>query len=268
MPDFLQVLLASAGAIAVLMLFVWAISVAIRDASVVDIAWGFGFVVTGWTAFLVGDGPSPRSWLMVALVSIWGLRLTLHLAKRNIGKGEDFRYQRMRAEHPANFPLWTLANVFGLQGALMFVVSLPVQMAMVAGGPDSLTLLDFAGVALWVIGLAFEAIGDLQLQRFKADPANQGKVMDRGLWRYTRHPNYFGDAVVWWGHFLVCASRPEMLWTVVGPLAMSFLLTRVSGVPMLERSMAKRKPGYAEYMERTSGFFPLPPREARGVPRR
>lgn len=261
MPEFAVILLASAAAIAGLMVVVWAISLAIHDASIVDIAWGFGFVVTAWVALLAGDGPEPRGFLAAALVSAWGLRLTLHLARRNLGKGEDFRYRRMREQHPRNFPLWSLANVYGLQGALMFIVSLPVQAAMVSGGPD-LGVLDGVGAAVWAAGLLFESVGDWQLARFKADPANQGKVMDRGLWRYTRHPNYFGDALVWWGHFLVAAARPEMLWTVVSPLVMTFLLTRVSGVPLLERSMAARKPGYREYMERTSAFFPLPPRRA------
>jgi steroid 5-alpha reductase family enzyme len=262
--DFAQVLIGSAIGVTALMLAVWSLSVARDDASIVDIFWGFGFVVVAWVAFVLGDGESPRTWLVSILTSVWGLRLTVHLFRRNWGRGEDFRYRAMRRRNPEHFHRWTLLHVFGLQGALMFAVSLPVQMAQVQGGPEGLVAADIAGIALWAIGLSFEAVGDWQLQRFKADPANAGKVMDRGLWRYTRHPNYFGDAVVWWGLFLIAAAHPVMLWTAVGPLIMSVLLTRVSGVPLLEASMARRKPGYQEYMERTSGFFPLPPRRGRG----
>lgn len=260
--DLVQVMLASAGAIAVLMVTVWAISVAIRDASIVDIAWGSGFVVVAWVAWLAGDATGPRTLLVPLLASGWGLRLTLHLANRNLGKGEDYRYQAMRKAHPGNFPLWSLVSVFGLQGALMYVVSLPLQAVQAGSGEQALGISDALGVLLFLTGLGFEALGDWQLQQFKKDPANKGLVMDRGLWRFTRHPNYFGDALLWWGLFVLAAGRPEMLWTVVSPLAMSFLLTRVSGVPLLEKSMARRKPGYAEYMKRTSGFFPLPPRKA------
>lgn len=259
-----EVMLASAGGIVVLMLVVWGISVAIKDASIVDIAWGFGFVVVAWVAFAAGDSTGPRTLLVPILASAWGLRLTLHLANRNLGKGEDFRYQAMRKAHSRNFALWSLVSVYGLQGALMFLVSLPLQAVQAGDARQELGLIDALGILLFAGGLVFEAIGDWQLAQFKANPANKGLVMDRGLWRYSRHPNYFGDAMLWWGLFCFAAGRPEYLWTVVSPLAMSFLLTRVSGVPLLEKSMARRKPGYAEYMQRTSGFFPLPPKRAAG----
>ncbi len=260
--DIAQVTIGSLAAIAALMLLTWLLSLARKDASIVDIIWGFGFVVVAWTAFALGDGDLARKTVVAVLVSVWGLRLSLHLFRRNWGKGEDFRYRYMRKNNAEHFGRWSLVNVFGLQGVLMFGVSLPVQMAQVRGGSDGLTPIVFVAIAVWAVGFAFEAVGDWQLRRFKADSANQGRVMDRGLWRYTRHPNYFGDAVVWWGIFLLAAARPEMLWTVIGPLIMTFLLTRVSGVPMLERSMARRKPGYEEYMRRTSAFFPLPPKPA------
>ena len=259
--DIAQVMVASAVAVLALMIAVWSLSLARKDASIVDIFWGFGFVVVAWVSFAFGDGPDGRKWLVVALASAWGLRLAVHLFRRNWGHGEDWRYRAMRRAHPDNFGRWTLVNVFGLQGLLMYAVSLPLQMAMVQGAPDVFVPVDYIGVALWVLGLAFEAVGDWQLKRFKADPANQGQVMDRGLWRYTRHPNYFGDALLWWGLFLLAAAHPVMIWTVVSPLVMSFLLTRVSGVPLLEMSMKRRKPGYEEYMRKTSGFFPLPPRK-------
>ena len=260
--DIAQVIIASAVAIVALMLAVWTLSLQRNDASIVDIFWGFGFVVVGWVAFFVGDGPSGRRWLVVALASAWGLRLAWHLFRRNWGHGEDWRYRAMRRAHPNNFGRWTLVNVYGLQGGLMFVVSLPLQMAMVQGAPDILQPIDILGIVLWVAGLAFEAVGDWQLKQFKANPANKGELMDRGLWRYTRHPNYFGDALLWFGMFLFAAAHPVMIWTIIGPVAMSVLLTRVSGVPLLEASMVRRKPGYADYMRRTSGFIPLPPKKA------
>jgi steroid 5-alpha reductase family enzyme len=188
------------------------------------------------------------------------LRLTVHLARRNLGKGEDRRYAEMRRRHGDRWPLRSLIVVFWLQGALMWVVSLPVQVGMTDPTPAGLGALDWAGAALWSVGFAFEAVGDLQLTRFKADPANRGKVMDRGLWRYTRHPNYFGDFCVWWGIWLVALSTGSAWWTAVGPAVMSVLLIRVSGAALLERSLIRRREGYADYVARTSAFFPWPPR--------
>ncbi len=261
MQEALQVLATSASAIVVLMLAVWLVSLAMRDASIVDIAWGAGFVVVAWTAFAVGDGTESRRWLISLMVTAWGLRLAGYLAWRNLGKGEDYRYQKMRQYWGSRFPVVSLFTVFLLQGVLMFIVSLPVQMAQVSGGPDSLIWLDYLGLLVFAAGLFFESTGDLQLARFKANPANEGKVMDRGLWRYTRHPNYFGDFLVWWGIFLVALARPEIAWTIVGPLVMSVLLLRVSGVALLERNLKRRRPGYEDYIRRTSAFFPRPPKE-------
>ncbi len=257
----LTVFLVSAAVVFGLMFATWLFSLARRDASIVDIIWGFGFVLVAWAAFIVGDGSDARKWLITAMATIWGLRLSIYLFRRNWGHGEDFRYKRMRAHYGARFPLFSLFTVFGLQGVLMLVVSLPLQMAQVEGGPDGLVWIDFVGLAVWAVGLAFEAIGDFQLGRFKSDPANAGKVMDRGLWAYTRHPNYFGDFLVWWGIFFVALARPEIAWVAIGPIVMTVLLTRVSGVPLLERSMAKRRPGYDDYVRRTSGFIPRPPRK-------
>ena len=254
-----DVWLASALAIGLLMLGAWLLSLARRDASVVDIFWGLGFVIVAWTAFLVGDGYEGRKWLVTLMASAWGLRLTAYLFWRNWGKGEDFRYVRMRERYGARFPIISLFTVFGLQGVLMFVVSLPLQVAQVSG-PGTFTVADGLGLGVWAVGLCFETVGDLQLARFKSDPANAGKVMDQGLWRYTRHPNYFGDFLVWWGLFLVAASELGHSWVVVSPLLMSWLLIRVSGVALLERSLKRRRSGYEEYIARTSSFFPRPPR--------
>ncbi len=251
---------ATAGAVAVMMLAVWVLSVVKEDVSIVDIFWGLGFVLIAAVSAMYGGGYGGRRALVTLLTSIWGLRLSLYLVWRNWGRGEDFRYRAMRRHHGDRFWWVSLYTVFALQGVLMWVVSLPVQVAQTAAEPARLTALDAAGTLLWAIGLACEAVGDWQLARFKRDPANRGKVMDRGLWRYTRHPNYFGDAVVWWGLFLIAAATPAGGLTVVGPLVMTGLLRRVSGVPMLERALVKNRPEYAEYIRRTNAFVPWFPR--------
>jgi steroid 5-alpha reductase family enzyme len=236
----------------------WLLSLRLRDSSIVDIFWGLGFVLVVWIT-LASVGPvGPRAWLVAASTTLWGVRLAGYLVWRNIGKGEDARYAAMRRANGDAWPLRSLFIVFGLQGALMWIVSLPVQAAVRASGPEALGPLDLAGAALVVTGVLFEGVGDLQLARFKRDPANRGRVMDRGLWRYTRHPNYFGDFLVWWGLFAPAAASGAW-WTAVGPALMSFLLLRVSGVTLLEKSMRKR-PGYEDYVRRTSAFFPWPPR--------
>ncbi len=256
-------LAAEAGLVLALVTVLWAASVALKDTSIVDIFWGSGFVIAAWAAYVLGDGSADRRLLLALLVTVWGLRLTAYLARRNQGKGEDYRYAAMRRRHGKRWPLHSLVVVFWLQGTLMWVVSLPVQVAMNDPTPAGLGALDWIGTAVWVVGFAFEAVGDQQLARFKDDPANRGRVMDRGLWRYTRHPNYFGDFCVWWGIWLVALAAGSAWWTAVGPVAMSILLIRVSGAALLERSLTKRRDGYADYVARTSAFFPWPPRGGR-----
>ncbi len=251
--------------VAGLMTLLWAISLPLRDASIVDPAWGLVFVAIAWSTFIRHPQPGPGivdpSPLIVALVTIWGLRLSIYLGWRNLGKGEDFRYVRMRERFGSRFPAISLVVVFLLQAGIAWVVSLPIQVAQASYGVQPpITVLLVAGLALWALGLAFETVGDLQLARFKRDPSNRGKVMDRGLWRYTRHPNYFGDCCVWWGLYLIAASAGAW-WTIVGPVVMTIFLVRISGAGLLERSIVDRRPGYAEYMRRTSGFVPRPPRD-------
>jgi steroid 5-alpha reductase family enzyme len=208
-----------------------------------------------------GWGTFPRTFLVVTLVAMWGFRLGGYLVWRKLqSPGEDFRYAAMRARAGDDFDVQSLATVFGLQAVLMWVVSLPVQWAVTTPSSPSLGTMDLVGVLLWGAGLAFEAVGDLQLIEFKSDPANAGKVLDRGLWRYTRHPNYFGDCLVWWGFYAFACATPHGWWTFIGPVVMTVLLVRVSGVPLLERALLRRKPGYAAYVARTSSFVPLPPR--------
>lgn len=262
MPDeLLQMLGATAAAVVTLMVLTWILSLILKDASIVDIGWGFGFVVIAWVAFAVGDGYDGRKWLVAILTSAWGLRLSGYLFWRNAGKGEDYRYRAMRKRWAPRFPLISLFTVFGFQGVLMWVVSMPTQVAQLSGMPGSLNALDFIGAVVWAVGFLFEAIGDFQLARFKADPASAGKVMDRGLWKFTRHPNYFGNSVLWWGLFLIAMARPANILVIFAPVVMTVLLTRVSGVPLLEASLKRRREGYAEYIARTSSFLPMPPKK-------
>ena len=252
----------AAVAVAALMVGTWLVSLVLRNASIVDITWGLGFVVVAWVSALRADAASGAASVLVAMVTVWGLRLGVYLFWRNHGNGEDYRYVAMRRRWGKRFWLISLATVFVLQGVLMWIVSLPVQVAHVGDARDG-ALAGVAlviGLALYAIGLLFEVVGDAQLARFKADPTNEGKVMRSGLWRYTRHPNYFGDACVWWGVGIVAQAVTGTWWALLGPLVMNILLLRVSGVALLERSLRKRKPDYAEYVRTTSAFVPRPPR--------
>ena len=240
---------------------VWGISLVVRNASIVDSFWGPGFIVLAVAAPWVADAWTWRSVLVLALVTVWGLRLAMHVTVRNWGKGEDWRYRQWREEAPDRFWWTSYFRVFVLQGILMVVVAAPI-LATAASSRAGWTGLDVAGAFLWLFGLSYEAIADLQLMRFKRDPTNKGRVFDQGLWRTSRHPNYFGESMVWWGLFLVALSVPEGIWSIIGPVAITFLLLRVSGVRMLERGLKHRKPAYAEYIRRTSPFIPWPPRRA------
>lgn len=245
--------------IAVLMTLLWLLSLKLRDASIVDIFWGTGFVIAAWIYFsLTPQGILARKLLICGLVTIWGLRLSIHLFRRNWGRGEDYRYANWRKLAGNTWLFRSLINVFLLQGGLIWLISAPLLAAQSSPTPRQLTWVDGVGAGVWAVGFFFESLGDWQLARFKADPRNWGKVLDRGLWRYTRHPNYFGDALQWWGFFLVALASGGW-WTIFSPALMTFLLVRVSGVAMLERSLVE-KPGYQEYVRRTSAFFPLPPR--------
>jgi steroid 5-alpha reductase family enzyme len=246
--------------LAALLLVLWLISVAITDASIVDVFWGPGFAIVAWTcAWSRGFSLDAGQWLLLVLVSVWALRLGAYLGWRNLGHGEDRRYRAMRERIGARFWLVSLLLVFGLQGVMLWVISLPIQAALLAGGGPWFGVVALASLALWLLGFVFESVGDRQLARFKADPRNAGKIMDRGLWAWTRHPNYFGDFAIWWGHFGFAMALGVPWWTIVSPIAMSVLLMKVSGVPLLEASLCARRPGYAEYVRRTSAFFPLPP---------
>ncbi|WP_394616512.1 DUF1295 domain-containing protein [Lentzea sp. JNUCC 0626] len=223
----------------------------------IDSVWGPGFAVIAVLTLVLADGDLTRQLVVTALTVIWGVRLGVHIHSRNRGKDEDPRYQDILKRAKGN-PRLRMYRVYLLQAVLMWIVSLPVQAAQHLDAPFG--VLDVLGVALWVVGFVFEAVGDWQLSQFRADPANKGAVMDRGLWRYTRHPNYFGDSVVWWGLYLFALHSWLGAATIIGPLVMTWLLAKGSGKPLLEKDIVSRRPGYAEYVRRTSGFFPLPPK--------
>ncbi|MCJ7628174.1 MAG: DUF1295 domain-containing protein [Longimicrobiales bacterium] len=249
---------------ATIMVAVWLISLRLKDVSIIDIVWGVTGALMALSAFFIANGNQSRRFLVTGMTVIWGFRLAIHIAVRKKGKGEDFRYAAMRAKQPASFPRRSLVNVFLFQAVLIWAISIPAQVAQFHDMPAGLTILDFLGLGLWLVGFAFEAVSDHQLREFLSDPANRGQVMDGGLWRYSRHPNYFGDSLIWWGIFLVAAATPMGWATVFSPLLMTFFLLKVSGVPMLERALAERREGYRGYMRRTSPFFPWPPRNSGG----
>ncbi|MFJ8931472.1 DUF1295 domain-containing protein [Streptomyces sp. NPDC102364] len=251
----------SAGVVLAVVLIAFLIGVRTGKHRGVDVAWGLGFAAVAVATYGVsaGEGDAVRRLLVTLLTAVWGVRLAVHIGGRSRGHGEDPRYEQLLAKAPGNRQWYALRMVYLLQGALIVLVSLPVQIAAYATGP--LSFFAVAGAVVWAVGLFFEAVGDRQLARFKADPANRGRLMDRGLWSWTRHPNYFGDFCVWWGLFLIaCEAGPlPALLALVSPLTMSYLLIGGSGKALLERHMAER-PGYAAYAARTSGFFPRPPR--------
>jgi steroid 5-alpha reductase family enzyme len=243
----------------VLMTVLWLVSLVIKNSSIVDIFWGTGFVILAWVYFVLTPGGFiARKLLLTILTTLWGLRLSLYILRRNWRKPEDFRYQKWRWESGSRWWWKSFFQVFVLQGLLMWIISTPLLKAQSGLMPAHLTILDLLGAGLWTIGFVFETAGDLSLASFKANPANKGKVMEGGVWRYTRHPNYFGDAAQWWGYFLI-ASAAGGWWTIFSPILMTILLMRVSGVALLEKTLETR-PGYKEYIERTSPFIPWFPR--------
>ena len=261
----LEALLINAAVdLAMMVLLCW-VAVRIGDVSFIDAVWGAGMAVLAFASFVQVTEPGPRAGLLLAMTVIWGLRLGIHLFLRWRGHGEDPRYAKMlgKARAQGRYGSAAFKVVFGPQAVLLFVTSLPAQVGILASGqPAPIAPLAWAGFALWLTGMGFETIGDAQLKAFRADPAMKGKVLDTGLWRFTRHPNYFGDACVWWGIWLVAATGGiwVALGSVIGPLFLTFTLTKWSGKPLLEKGLAKSRPGYADYVKRTSGFIPWPPK--------
>ncbi len=255
--DFLTVTLSSLGGTAVLMIVTALIGARIGRHNVVDVTWGGGFVLIALISAATGTGELWRRILLLVLVGVWGLRLAVHVFRRSRGHGEDPRYTELLAKATGNKTLYALRKIYLTQAVALWFVSLPLQVSAVAHG--SVLPVVVLGVVVWILGWTFEAVGDAQLTAFKADASNKGKIMDRGLWSWTRHPNYFGDSAVWWGLFLVSASAWPGVFTLLSPMAMTYFLVFATGARLLERSMEKR-PGYREYQQRTSYFLPRPPK--------
>lgn len=259
--SFMEIYLPGLAMVVGMMALLWLASVFLKNASIVDPFWGTGFIVLAGYYFWQTGGWEPRKFLVMALAVMWGLRLSFYLSWRNTGKGEDFRYRQFRQKYgPHRYWWFSFFQVFLLQGVLLWIVSAPLLGAQFYSANAGFGILDGVAVLVWLAGFAFEAGGDLQLARFKANPANKGKLLDTGFWKYTRHPNYFGDAAVWWGFGLLSCAAGSYV-PVLGSLLMTVLLIKVSGVAMLERSLKKDKPQYAEYIRRTPAFFPWFPKK-------
>ncbi|MEM9546040.1 MAG: DUF1295 domain-containing protein [Bacteroidota bacterium] len=243
----------------ILVTFLWLISIVIKNVSIVDIFWGTGFVIVNTFYFFTVEHRSDRQWIVLVLVAIWGTRLAGYLAWRNIGKGEDYRYQEFRQKFgPKRYWWFSYIQVFLFQGALILIISFPLL--AVNSSTSSLNVLDYLAIMAWSIGFMFEAGGDYQLARFKSEPKNKGKVLHTGFWKYTRHPNYFGDAMVWVAYALFCIASGSY-WHVIGTVIMIVLLVKISGVALLERKLKETKPQYKDYVDNTNAFLPWFPKK-------
>lgn len=262
MSEFLNALAASAALVAAYMTAWFVVALIKKDNSIADIAWGLGFVLVAvFTFFRRGSLALPL--LVTALVAVWGLRLAAHIGLRNRKRGEDPRYAKWRRDWGRDFVWRSYLQVFLLQGLFLLVISSPVVLINTsrAVSPSRGFPWFLAGALVWCAGFVFEAVGDAQLARFKRDPSNKGRIMDQGLWRITRHPNYFGESLMWWGLFVIALESPYGWTTIASPLLITFLLVKVSGVPMLERRYAGN-PEFQAYARRTSAFIPRPPRKS------
>jgi len=259
--SFLEIYFQGLLVIMSMMTFLWVISVFLKNVSIVDCFWGIGFVLAAISYYLNTQGHFTRKELVVGLVIIWGLRLSIYLGWRNWGKAEDYRYQQFRKDYGAERYWWfSFFQVFLLQGVLSWLVSAPLLAAMYYMPSTSLNYIDYVAIGVWTVGFIFEAGGDYQLARFKNNPANKGKLLQFGFWKYTRHPNYFGDATVWWAFGLFAISVGNYI-TLLGPILMTWLILKISGVAMLERTLKDTKPEYKMYVEKTNAFFPWFPKK-------
>jgi steroid 5-alpha reductase family enzyme len=261
MGSWMTIALINLATVTAMMTVGWICSVLRRNVTIVDSLWGLGFVLVAVVTWWTGNGFTGRGLLVLILTSIWGLRLAGHLTWRNWGQPEDHRYGQWREKSGQGFWIISLVKVFWLQALFLWVISLVLQQSLLSPEPGRFTLFDLLGTLIWSAGFFFEAVGDWQLARFKADPENRGRIMDRGLWAWSRHPNYFGEMLIWWGFFLVALATPGGWWTVVSPIIISVVLLKMTGVPLTEAALKARRPGYADYINRTSTFFPRPPKK-------
>lgn len=266
MSNILTILLVNGLVLIVVFAVLWRVCVRLKDVTIVDSFWALGLVIMAASTFVQAPGAGPRKLLLLALCALWGLRLAGYLTWRWRTQGPDRRYVsligRAQTRKGWSFAEASLRLVFAVQAPMLFLVSLPVQLGQIAPAPAELGPLALIGAGLCLFGVGFESLGDWQLTRFRKDPASQGKVLDTGLWRYTRHPNYFGDACAWWGLFLVAAETDIGRWAILGPVILTWTLMKWSGAPTLEGRLKKTRPDYANYIERTSGFIPWPPSRA------
>ncbi|MDH3434462.1 MAG: DUF1295 domain-containing protein [Gammaproteobacteria bacterium] len=258
----MQTYLTALYAILAVGIVAWLFSIVKRDVSFVDSLWSLFFLLAAGVFALAAEPLGQRGMLVVVLVALWSLRLSVYITARNWGQHEDYRYQTIRKNNEPGFAFKSLYIVFGLQGLLAWLIALPLLPAITS--TSNLGLLDGVAALLWIIGFVFEAGGDYQLARFKRNPENKGHVLDTGLWRYTRHPNYFGDFCIWWGFYLFAVAAGGW-WSIASPLLMSILLLKVSGVAMLEKTISRRRPEYVDYIRRTNAFFPGPIKQDQSV---
>jgi steroid 5-alpha reductase family enzyme len=257
-----NIYLISALYIFIFMNFMYLLALRLKDNSIVDIGWGIGFIIVALATLFDRGTFYPRQLLITAIIIVWGMRLAIYIFKRNSGKGEDFRYKQWRTEWGKTIYWRSYLQVFMLQGAIMFLIALPLMQVNASASselvPIAIGITDFIGAAVWLIGFLFEAIGDAQMMRFKNNPANKGKIMRYGLWKYTRHPNYFGEALLWWGIFIIATAEGNIFISVISPLLLTYLLLKVSGVAMLEKKYTGNAE-YDEYIRTTSSFVPMLP---------
>jgi len=259
--SFFQIYIEAFIVIMTIMTSLWIVSIIIKNVSIVDIFWGLGFVITSGFYYINCNGNESGKIILMSMVAIWGMRLSVYIAWRNLGKGEDFRYREFRRKYGEQRYWWiSFFQTFLLQGLLMWLISAPLLGAQYYSKDNPPGLFYIAGMVIWSVGFAFEAGGDLQLARFRADPTNKGKVLDKGFWHYTRHPNYFGDSAVWWGYGLICISSGSYL-PALGSVLMTALIIKVSGVALLEKSLTEQKPQYKDYINKTSSFLPWFPKK-------
>ena len=257
--EHIPVLLLTLGATIVVMVAIWLLSVRISDASIVDLYWGPGFVVIVWIAYAMSDRPNQRGFLVAILTTLWGIRLAAHLyARFHQHVDEDFRYAAMRSRNTSTFTTWSLTRIFILQAVVMWVVSVPIQHAQIYGKDATWSPITSVGLALFVAGFLIEATADWQLSKFKKRTSNRGRMLTTGLWRWSQHPNYFGELLIWWGFYCLVLDLQMGPWLIFSPLLLSYLIVRVSGRPLLDAHLAATKKDHAEYAKRTSSIIPWP----------
>lgn len=259
MESFLTIAGVNLATAMALMTIGWIISVKNNNVTIVDSLWGLGFILVALNTYILGNGFGGRRIMVLLLTTLWGSRLAVHLTWRNWGQKEDHRYGEWRKKSGSRFWWISLFKVFWLQAIFLWIISLVLQHALLASQPAHFTILDLVGAIIWFVGMFFESVGDWQLSRFKADPDNIHRVMDQGLWAWSRHPNYFGEFLIWWGFFVISLSTPGGWWTITSPIIVSLVLLKMTGVPLTEAALEKRRPDYAAYVRRTSAFFPRPP---------